>query len=1166
MLRTVLVLTATLGFCSLIALAQPADKKGDAVKGKDDDKTKAKEPIKPKPPEKSEVPKDAPKAKTPLDKLKLPKDAVVIILDDPLEAATMFGKSAILSFEEYLNLKETIKVLERQLKPDKKVPFSCKLSGELEGDFLVFRGAEFIFSTETPNTTVQLGLQGGHLLNVGDLDGQVPILNHHKDDGFIVQVEKEAKRHQLTLNFRVPVQLRKSPAGAVERGIDLALPGSIVTAVNLKLPGNIKELRCNDNSEKPRSPGNWELGLPEKGKTLSLTWKESIAQAGNTPLVKAEAQIKVDIDATHVNVGAELFLEDKRPQTKEWRLLLPKLAKVKAPAELTHEPPTEKIPYHVLRVADATAERWQVSVSLRVPRATPGARTAIGPFHVLGAFQQHGTISVKMPAEIGLGQRLAYARGDGVYEVFQTKNAETEAVFNYNYLGPLVTDKNLKAAPVLKAPLELEWRFEKNQLETQVKHDLNLQTASDGWEIDMATRIHVKALFAGINTIDLKLPQPRPRGVAIVGSAAAGLGFPGIVPWAGVWKTFGSPWTFAHADEFTVYDEALDKELNVSPIDGTGKIRVFLDRAPPPKEVNLVLKSKVRLPPQTQRIRLEMPRPLSTQDRGAKLTIKADERIEILDGPPGAEEPTPDRDRFDRSWDQTPGVLDVAWRPFHRETIARTEIDVTIFEHTAQVKQTLRFPSDASRNPKNAPVTFQLPPGMSRPQITVGKFISDDENLRTFRVQPAVADAGADIMLEYDLPIAKTQLFRMTPIWPANISQNQVKLRVWSAPEIIPRLTDEAVRQGLWKERSIEAVPGKEQFPALVLQGNGSDLPLTLKIEDVSATTLAAFQADRALMQVRNMEDGGQQCKARYLIRKIHAPHVDLELPLELSFFREPPVFKLGTQVLRAEPLDKAGKALRVKLHPDRIALPAVLEISYTIPTEGVDGSSFWRTTLRPPAFHSEVVVSQMRWQLATQAPILVGSWGRSVRSHVQWNMQNGLPTPEASVSSANADAWLKGKEFSQEPSDVAYSFALVSMQPETVYHLHKRWWLLACSGFVLIVGLGGYLSPMSRPLFWMLLAVAALGVLSLGLLAPGMLPPVLFGAQPGIALFVVIVAIHWLIQERQRRQEAHSSGFSQAKPSSTMLRTSASKRPREASTVDAPGTQEGDPASSEPV
>src|SRR5207253_8255267 len=137
-----------------------------------------------------------------------------------------------------------------------------------------------------------------------------------------------------------------------------------------------------------------------------------------------------------------LFLEDKRPQTKEWRLLLPKQAKIKAPAELTHEPPTEKQPYHVLRVVEATGERWQVSISWRVPRANPGARTAIGPFHVLGAFQQHGTISVKMPAEVGLGHRLAFTRGDGIYEILQVKNTETDAVFNYNYLGPMVSEKN----------------------------------------------------------------------------------------------------------------------------------------------------------------------------------------------------------------------------------------------------------------------------------------------------------------------------------------------------------------------------------------------------------------------------------------------------------------------------------------------------------------------------------------------------------------------------------------------------------------------------------------------------------------------------------------------------------------------------------------------------
>src|SRR5262249_39357632 len=200
-------------------------------------KAKAKDPEKAKTPEKMKEAADPPKAKVPLARLKLPRDAIAIILDDPLEAIPLFGKLAVVAFDKYVEMDERIKALERQLKPDRKVPFSCDLKGELVGDFIEF-DAEFHFSTEAPNTSVLLGLRGGNILKAGELDGERPIYEHNKDDGFIVKVAGESAKHRLVLSFRVPVQAIKSSTGGSERGIDLGLPGAVVTTLSLKLPDN----------------------------------------------------------------------------------------------------------------------------------------------------------------------------------------------------------------------------------------------------------------------------------------------------------------------------------------------------------------------------------------------------------------------------------------------------------------------------------------------------------------------------------------------------------------------------------------------------------------------------------------------------------------------------------------------------------------------------------------------------------------------------------------------------------------------------------------------------------------------------------------------------------------------------------------------------------------
>ena len=1149
MLRAILVLTAGMGCFSLGTLAQPvvptADKKADTAKGKDDAAKSTKDPGKSKTAEKTaETGKDADKATFPLEKLITPKGAIIVLVEELREASRMFPKMILLTPEQYQELMERLKTLERQLKPEQKVPSICKLYGRLEGDFLVFR-AEYVFSTEAAKTAVILGLQGGHLLDEGTLDGQTPILEYTKDDGFVVQVEKAAPRHDLNLNFRVPV--RKSPLGAAERGIDLGLPGAATTIVNLDLPNQVKELRWNETLEKRKMTGGWVISPDKSTKTLSLVWKEPVSLSGNAPLAKVNAEIKVDIDEKDIYITAELTLDDSRLQTKDWRLLLPPQANVEVkhiPGGLTYEwiKPDKKTPYHILRTSDATAESWKVTVTMHVPRPNPGARVAIGPFQVVDAFQHVGTITVSMKADASFGQRLVYTRSDKTIQ----KNGGAEPKFFYR--APLVTEKNLKSMQVKEAPLELEWKFEKTQLETQVEHTLKLRTTTQGWEIDATTRIHVNALFSALHAVDLKLPQP--RWVALIGTATPGLAFPGSLAWAGMWKLFGRP----YADEFDVFDEKSGTPLKLVPQDATGKMRALLDRSPAPKEITLLVKYKVRVPAPQQHVRLDLPRPLGTKDRGAKLSIQTDKRIELLHGPEGAEEPVPDRDHFDLSWDQAPSVVDLAWKPYRREVVAHSTLDITLHERTAQVKQILQFPRDPAASdpdPRNPQISLHVPRAIDHVTVVSGgKIIQHDPARQTLWLRPSVDGDKVDLALQYDLDITDTHSLDVKSIWPANLSQKDVKVRVWSSTGITARLSEDLANRGMWKERSIEKVEGVDQFPLMVLQAVGSNLRLSLKIENAATTTPVAFLAERALIQVRVLSDGGQECRARYLIHRIHAPHVDIELPR----FRDQPTFTIGKKAINFQMID-AGDRIRVKLYPELVALPAVLEIKYTIPAGALESNSFWRTTMHAPVFHSAVVIRQMRWQLTTTKPMIAASLERNAQAFVQWRWQSWLPTPESSVTSADWVSWLTAKDSSQTAEAVTFSFAHNTTQPETVYHLSREGWLLGCSGILLIVTLGGFFSPLPRLMFWLLLLGLALAILTLGIFWPEV-APIAFGSQPGVVLFVVFVGVHWLLQERYRRQLVFLPGFSRTKPGSTLVRANAAKRPREASTVDAPGSE----------
>ena len=81
-----------------------------------------------------------------------------------------------------------------------------------------------------------------------------------------------------------------------------------------------------------------------------------------------------------------------------------------------------------------------------------------------------------------------------------------------------------------------------------------------------------------------------------------------------------------------------------------------------------------------------------------------------------------------------------------------------------------------------------------------------------------------------------------------------------------------------------------------------------------------------------------------------------------------------------------------------------------------------WHTTLYAPVFQSPVMIKQMRWQLRAAQTMIPASLGRNVRADVQWSWQSWLPTPEPSVSGADLDAWVTGKEAIQDTAEKKFT------------------------------------------------------------------------------------------------------------------------------------------------
>jgi hypothetical protein len=1097
------------------------------------------------------------------DKLKLPPDAIVIVVEKIEDALARSSGLWLISPEAYQKLEDRIRALEKQLKVEKKPPHACKLSGRVEGDFAYLQAA-FVFTTEQPKTSVVLGLQGAHLTDEGSHDGQVPVLEA-SEDGFAVRVEKPGTHH-LTLNLKLPLGLRRTGTGAPpsgERGFELGLPGAAVTTLSLDLPKTVKEVRWNDFVEKNRDQGKWELALG-KIKTLTLSWRESVSAPGSGPLLQAAAQIAVKVDEGEILTSAELILEDLRGQTKEWQLLLPPNARVevKAPGGLGHElvpPENAKNPVHILRLKEASAERISVLVQGSQARPLANPRFAVGPFGVLKAFQQKGTIVVRASPEALRGHRLVFHRSN---EVIQQETPavsgamDVVATFHYGSLSGVKPGP--KAGPVAKAPLEIELKPEKGQLEAQVDHVLRLREAGEGWQVEVTTRIKGKALFVGTDVLEVQLPLPRLEGL----TPPTVSGFPGSFPWvalASPGRGFAAAWIPL---EFFLEGDGAE----LLPPDSRRRVHIRLGRAQA-KEFSVALTGRYYLPPGSSRARLELPRPVGVLDRGGKVTFVSEESLELLVPQRGADEPVADHHHHSTTVDQSPAFVDLAWRRYRPEFPASGVTDVTVHDTYARIRHqvTLAVPvrlgKEAPGGP--APLRFRVPEAISAFQIVVGgKLLGRDMGSEIAWVIPSDPEAKEPIVFEYDVPLSRLEVpsrmespgprsLKIPLIWPDGATQVESKVRVWTEPGMVPGLATSDPAAELWKERGMEVVARHNSLPALVAQSRGLSAFLPLRLSEPADAKLPGVVLDRALIQAFVEEDGTQIYRARYLVRKFSGKQLQVEFPAPV--LRLIQNISLDHKSLPWHPADGDPAVAVIKVEPSLYSQPVVLDVEYKIPAGLLEGTRGWQTALHPPIFGNEVILGRMRWQVGLPPGWTGAAAGDDSSPDYHWAFRNGLLTPEPSATGGELESWLTGRPSVEAPSPISLLVWRNSSEPLRVWHMPRQAWFLVCSGAVLLLGLALAFAPFSRFFVWFLILLVVLGLAAVAGFYPALVPVLFYGAQPGALVLLLVLGAQWMLRERYRRQVVFMPGFTRMKSGSSLGRQGSINRPREPSTVDAP-------------
>jgi hypothetical protein len=1059
-----------------------------------------------------------PPAKAPakIDVSKLPPGAIFLVGEDAKDVLLQPGV-LVLTPEKYKELLEQLDQLKRQVNPDKpEPPSSCVLTGRAD-EATVYLQAVFSFETRRPKTTVALGCQKAWPTAATLDDGKLPLLPPPGDDGFTVVVDAPGN-HRLTLDLEAPITSRTGAAS--DRGFEIGLPRAVITRLErFDVPGAVRDIRINRQwlaaaDLAGANPRRFvALGAAER---LELTWKGPTPQEQAEPVREVSGQIDVRFDETHVITEAELVLSLLRGQTREWQVLIPPGYTMAVVAGANDDRATEVIkpadpkqpPVWTIRWKDPSNAPLRLRISAYQLRQR---KVAVGPFPVLQALRQQGTISVGVPPELRLLPPTT--RGDIAQRELTEEQRRSGTAAAFYYWSMPAKPNNQLGSP----PLELEVENVKGAVETTLAH--TLQLTGDGWRL--STEVEVNPVRTGPDRLEVDLPAD-------------------YLPKAGPLLL-------------------VEPELEVH--DGTGGRRVgvikLAQRQYRPFKLTLEGPVSLRCSSDGVPAPAELPRMLQTVDRGARVSVMVPEDQELTIAREAGRAPL-GGGRREASWrsERSPGRVEVAWRPRTVELPAECLTDVTIADGKARVRQSFsfQFPHEADRQMV-----------LRGPDLPTGVVPTTDHAPLTPHGEGgwlAPLD-GPALNVEYLLPLPKkgreASAWTMPLLWPAAATRCRTRVRVWADPGVQPTLVG-----GAWEEFPPEIVADRDALPALVLRADGLSVPLALRLGETTALH-AATTIDRTLIQVTVPEGKFQAYRCRALLSRFGGRSVDLEFPAAVAGLSLE-VYLAGKRIPNPTVIDEQGKesetghAIRIRTTAEAAHRPVLLEVRYQLAFGRGEGLGRLVTVLAPPRFLGAVYPGPVRWQVGLGPDRIPVYWGGEAAFDQRWGWRGPLLAPQPAVTGADLERWIGGGAAlpGTESVDGVRWGDLVGWQsgsdPVSLIQLPRQAWLLGCSLALLLVGLGAYFAPWRSALRGVAAVVFGAGAIAAGLWWPTTLAAVLYGIEPGAVVLAAVVAVLWVMQRRYRRQVVFMPGFSRPPAGSSIVRNGSSQRRRvEPSTVDSP-------------
>lgn len=1078
------------------------------------------------------------KSPSPLEKMKLPANAILVLCEEAAETLRLLPKAVVLTPEKYQELLDQIEAARRPTRPEKPdLPGVCKLTLQVDGNEVRVR-ATFEFVTDRPRALVALGCQRAWPTAATLDDAGLPALEH-SEDGWVIHVEKPGN-HRLTMDLVQGLLIRGTRG--TERGIDLGLPRAAITLLErLELPAPISEVRLGTRSLRPRASsgttgvvGNIPLGPADR---LDLTWKAATpGQNKGVPLLASRARIQARIDETHVFTEAELTMEVLREETSVWKILVPLSAQatLEKPT-LTDERiqsisyPDQKNPEMTIRFKEPSAEPLRLTLQVRQPRL--GGPVAIGPFPVLQALPQTGTIEVRAPNDLRLRYRL---RPDvSQREVAQDPRLDqTVASFAYwNVAAPA------DASQPVTAPVTLEVDLVRGNVEARVLQTLRLQDSGTGdrvpWRV--TTRIEATPYRTGVDRLEVQLP-------------------------AGY-----------HLDrDQGAQPTELVEEVHVEPETQIAHIRLA-QRQLRPFQLTLTgtlpIASALEARANGADVAVELPRPLAWGvdrgpgldrrsnflDHGGQVSVIVPDGYEVQARAVGSEGPRRSPRELIWQTERIPQRAEWTWRRHRPDLPVDTLLDVDLGPRLARVQQRLHF-TFASTPP--AQIKLDVPLVLrDRVQIlqggkpvpgfdpSAGAMIIGLEN---------VAEREGTLVLQYSIPLSGEQtdipLVRLE-----SATRGQTRVRIWSDSPVhlVPTV-------GRWEELPLDLVPERRNaLPSLVALG-GHDGSLRISRAEPTST-LTATAIERILIRTRRGAEREGTCQTRFFLPRLTARRLEIELPeplersmIEVLLEERQPLFQMIDEAGRESPV---GRVVRIHVETELYQGPVILSITMPLPAR-VAPHLQWSLvqTLTPPILKHALLLGQVRWFLELPGRTLPIPFGSESVVEQQWRWSGWLLAPRPAFTSTQLDGWLSGRE-----SEVANPTALpalvcsqANLQPLSFVEIHQQVWLLSCS--LTALAAGWLLSAVvGRPgLLWGVVGVLALPLLLVAVVCPDLLPLILYGIQPGILIAALLLGFSWMARRRYERQLVFMPAFTRVKGGSSLGRAPTA-RPREPSTVDNP-------------